>query len=278
MHDLWLGSEGEALHLDGDLVRLPVRGCQRQVVDGMQEILTLALEAADPAAFDPLLQAIERLFTAARIQRERGLGLPVCLGAQPRAGGETWRTPLLEGRLEPSGSGVDDRLRGRMQVRLHVTHPAWFEGSPAELPLTNCSGTCLTGGIQVDNHADAGHENFVRIEGADLGGELPGTLKLALANPAGGDPLGDLLVSLNQHSDPAGFAAVLEAEAGSGGTLVPDAACSGGSYRSLAWSGTGEVELLSWALSGTRVAACGGNAFRFLLRLAQPVTEEDGRE
>jgi len=299
MHDLWIGSEGDVLHLDGASLQPPVRGCQyspgwaelrrgtpgdaasitsrpSQGMEGerVQDELVIQLESSTPSAFAAVIANLERHLAAAQLFTERGLGAPVWLGIQPLASEEPWRSRVYSGSLDLAGNGLPDLLRGRAQLRLALIRRNAFEGGEVELPLTNRNGTRVTGGLAVANHADAGHENFVCIDGSDLGGDLPARLKLELTNTGSGG-LRNLTATVNAHSNPAGFNAVLEAETGTGGTAQSAADCSGGGYTLLNWSGPDEAEVLTWLVGAGQVADAGGNVFRYLVRLAQPVSSTD---
>ncbi|MGA9397057.1 MAG: hypothetical protein WBV22_02250 [Anaerolineaceae bacterium] len=150
-----------------------------------------------------------------------------------------------------------------------------FEGSELELPLTNRNGSRVTGGLAITNHADGAHDNSILIDGEDVNGDLPGCIKLAVTNTSGGAALRTLIVALNVNSNPIGFEPVFEAETGAGGVTTPSSTCSGGGYKALSWTGSDEVELLSWVMNAARVQDAGGNAFRFLLRLAGAVSYLD---
>jgi hypothetical protein len=278
MQDLWLGREGDALHLEGAMMQPPLRGCLYEAGTTDEGIvtdqLTLTLESTAPADFAAVVTGIESHLAAAQLFATRGLGHPVWLGIRPLQESQIWRAQLLSGRLDASGSGQADRLRGRMQLRLSITRQDFFEGFEVELPLSNRNGAHQIGGITVHNHADSGHDNHVLIDGADLTGDLPACIRLAVTNAA--EPsLRDLIVCLNAHSNPTGFTGTLEAESGVGGTTLASTDCSGGSYQLLSWSGTDESELLSWLVNAGWVADAGGNVFRYLLRLVEPVAAGD---
>jgi hypothetical protein len=278
MHDLWLGREGDALHLEGVSVQPPLKGCLIQPganeAHAITDLLTLTLESATPADLAEVLTTLERHLAAAQLFVERGLGEPVWLGIQLSSSDQAWRAQVLSGNLELGGSGLGDLTRGRLQLRLALTRRDFFEGPEVELPLTNRSGARVTGGLVVFNHADGGHDNHVLIDGTDVGGDLPAGVKLAFTNTST-TALRNLVMGLNVYSNPPAFEAILEAEAGSGGTTQPAGDCSGGFYRLSSWSGSGETALLTWLVSAGRVADAGGNIFRYLLRFAQPVAYED---
>jgi hypothetical protein len=278
MHDLWLGREGDALHLEGVSVQPPLKGCL--IVPGRREdgtvtdLLTLTLESATPADLADVLTTLERHLAAAQLFVERGLGEPVWLGIQLSSSDQVWRTQVISGDLELTGSGLGDLTRGRLQLRLALTRKDTFEGPEVELRLTNRNGSRVTGGLVVSNHADGEHDNHVLIDGIDVDGDLPVGFRLAVTNTST-IALCNLVVGLNVHSNPPAFEAILEAEAGSGGTTQPAGDCSGGFNKLLSWSGSGETALLTWLVSAGRVADAGGNTFRYLIRFAQPVAYED---
>ncbi len=135
MNDLWIGREGDLLHLAGSGIQLPLTGCRYSAGAGtaevIEDLLTLALESRIPADFFVIINRLERILGEARTYHVRRLGDPVWLGIQPLAGDDTWRALILDGWLESCGSGPEDLSRGRMQLRAPYHPSKLFRGQRA---------------------------------------------------------------------------------------------------------------------------------------------------
>jgi len=136
------------------------------------------------------------------------------------------------------------------------------------LSLTNSNGTNNTSGLAIWNHDDAGtgHDNWVTIDAAEVGGTLPAPVRLQFVNKVNDtQSYRNWWLACNAYNDPANFTHVIEGEdrVSGYGTTGSSAACSGGSYNGLSVTTYG---LMQWDLSAAMVADCAGYPFRVLVR------------
>ena len=118
MNDLWIGREGDLLHLAGAGILPPLTGCRYSSAGGtgevVEDMLVLTLESRSPADFSATINRLEHLLAEARTHQERRLGDPIWLAIQPLETDEIWRARILDGWFEMSAGGLADLVRGRM--------------------------------------------------------------------------------------------------------------------------------------------------------------------
>ncbi len=276
MNRLAIGTESAAFTLLGEGRTLPFKGATYRACapagETAAETIELALEDGDPLAIAAGLEALER--AVAQVEAARGVG--VYLFQQARPGEETWRSRLLEARLEPAAG---ERGRGSLGVRVCLLRENAWEGALRDAPLSNVHGARVTAGLSVDNHLDGLHCNFVEIDGGDVGGGLPAPVVLSVQNTTQ-DTERSLLILAGQAvfadgEAPDGLPHFLEGEAGTGGTTVLQPGCSAGACQALSWSAPVYTELLAWTLSSAQLRACAGRSFRPLLRLHEAPAYND---
>jgi len=183
------------------------------------------------------------------------------------AGESTWRTRVTGGVVLYDSRLANRWIRGRIKLAIVLTHAPWWEGAEAQIPLTNANGTNNTSGLTVYNHwdGDAGHENYVSINAADVDGDLPGATRLQLLNNFATDRLYDIWIGQN-WTTPSTFGPTLEGESATGGSLGNDASCSGGQYRYRDLLSGADSALFTWTLSTNFLNDCRGRGFKILCR------------
>ena len=179
-----------------------------------------------------------------------------------------WTSPVLAGICEAVRPGAGGRMSGSQGLRITLTlEPYWESAALSDCPLSNRFGAYISGGINADNHDDAGHDNWVSIAGNTVLGDVPAPTILTLSAAPNGM---ELLLGQMVTSNVAGLATVCEGEAASGSTGVTasasaDAACSGGWYLGVSWSGAGAVTPAYWVLAN--MADFAGRIYRPVARL-----------
>lgn len=182
-----------------------------------------------------------------------------------------FRSEVLGGSVQWSSNPAKRRLdasTNTVEVAVSWTRRNWWEGAEVELELSTSNQAAATGGRTIYNHDDSGtgHDNWVQIAAAQVTGDLPGAVRVQLANSVGSArSYRKVFLGVNAFSDPANFAHVLEAESASGGgSVVSDANCSNSSRRDIAPSGS---LTLTWSLTAAQLQRTQGRWFRMLLRV-----------
>lgn len=279
MEELFLSQGSAVLALHGPNAAAPFRGARLIPGNALTGYTRIGLDlSGSEAEITAGLDALQRWLLAARAWQEerRGSAVYLCLRADPE--GEVWRTRVKGGSLSPRGGpgGLSDRPRGLLSARLNLMRSPGWEGAEQELPLSNASGSRVTGGLTVWNHRDggSGHVNDVWVQGTDVAGSLPAPVRLELVNlSASALENTTLSAGMNIYAQPNAFDPVLEGEDAWTGAPTADTRCSGGFHLPIQWEGSAACEAATWTLSTARLGACRGGTFRVLARLQNPVTE-----
>lgn len=231
--------------------------------------LDLLIVHTTTAGLQGIVNDIEDMLADAHRRQKTGTGGRVYLQVQVDGEASTWRTEILIGRLRIDNA-LDQWSSKKIEGQLIITRRFYWEGPEKELQLSASTQSAATGGRTVYNHddADSGHDNWVQIAAAQVGGTLPAPVKLTLQNTTGGSvDYRNLYMATNAFSDPANFTHVIEGEARiSGyGTITSLSSCSGGSYNAYAFSNSG---LILWDLSSSLLQKTQGRWFRLLARFA----------
>lgn len=187
--------------------------------------------------------------------------------------GQRWRSPYHGGQVVMTRSAAGRGLKTPV-AHLNLEREDWWEtAEPVYAALRNRHGESVgAGGVIVYNHKDALHDNYVDVEYVEGDLPAPAVLKLSGAGMGGVEVccgMGSFLVVGD-------FQVRYEGESGNSGagvaaTLLADAACAGGSFAALSWSGAAEVMLRRWSVSQVEAGALAGRVYRPLLRLQEPV-------
>jgi hypothetical protein len=275
--DVSLDQGGYSQKLIGAGISTPVTAGKIDLAPG-SAMVELALEGT-PAQIAAFQTGIEKVLVLSQLN----YGIPgeaqgYLMVTLPDA--TVWGAVVRSGRVSVPGAPTGGRSGGRspgvrasgvqgLKIELAITD-YWESSTVTDLPLSNRYGSNLAAGIQVDNHDDAGHDNWVNIAGAAVLGDVPAPAIVTVTSTTAG--LDVMLAGMLNYS--ASFVGVLEGEAATADgdaapalTVTADAGgCSGGSYGALTWSGTGQAVLM-WSLDGTHAAYFGGRVFRPVLRL-----------
>ncbi len=262
--DLSLVQGSTTIVLNGTGAAAPVRAGRADLATPGAVVLEIALDGT-PASIASFAQGVERaLYAATRLYGAPGESWGYLYATLPDS--TVWRAAVISGACESVQPG--SRAVGSMGLRIRLALAPWWESTTvSDVALTNKYGANVTTGIQVDNHDDAGHDNFVNISGASILGDVPAP---AILTYSSGSACGmDLMLSQIVNNN-ASYNPTLEGESASGTGLVntstADANCSNGNYGAGSWAGTGAVSL-AWSISATDASYLEGRIFRPALRL-----------
>ena len=232
------------------------------------ESVELMFYAASASAMQTAIQTLQRLLEGVRRRQQWGVGPRVYFQFQPDGDATTWRSEMLDARLEYKEDTLNVFAQAKMPATLLVQRVPYWEGALTQIPLTNQSASNNTSGITIYNHDDSGtnHDNYVQIAAADVGGSLPAPVKLQLTNNTGSTVnYKQILMACNAFCDPGNFTHILEGEAkASGGSTGSNADSSGSSYATLTVNTSASHQ---WDLSATFLQDTQGHDFHVLARL-----------
>ena len=254
----------------------PIRSCgyspTRKPGEVVEETIDVGLESTNPALIAATVGLIENCLEMARTWARLQTGSEVVLQAQVLSTEDIYQSRIVDGWVELGGVGANERKQGRLTARVHVTRLNYWEGTETQIKISTGSGASTLEPVTIYNHDDggAGHENWVKLAGDDLGAmDLPGPARIEIANTL--DQLGygmrDIYIAHNARETAALQATLvtcLQGEDCNGGSGTDDGSCSNGHYQACAWSGTTETKLIDWTVDSSNYR---GNLFRFLLRL-----------
>lgn len=218
-----------------------------------------------------LINAAEALLVAAKRRNSPTsplyrTGPRVYLTKQVDSEASAWRAEIIDARFKPDKS-LDNWYSNTSPYHLMVTHRVW-EGPEKELQLSTSNAAAATGGQTIYNHDDAGtgHDNWVQIDAAQVGGVLPAPVKLVMTHSSGSSVgFSNFWIACNAFSDPTGLIHIVEGEARTAGfgTITVDANSSGGNYNLRSFTTTGEID---WPLTAAQMQRTQGRSFRLLMR------------
>lgn len=240
------------------------------VYGNVSETIEIMFENTTKTALQAQVASINRLLDTAKRRQTRRDGDRTYIKFTVDGDSTTYRSEVLSGRLELGEDSMRHYANIKVQARLYITRRFYWEADgETELQLSKSNVSATTGGVTIYNHDDSGtgHDNWVQIAAAQVGGELPCPLRLTLTNNSGASQAyRNFHIGTNAFSDPANFTHILEGESASGGTVTSDSSCSGGSKLvNSSWTGT---NLVQFPLSGTQLQKTGGRWFRLLMRVA----------
>jgi hypothetical protein len=232
------------------------------------ESVELTFYAASAAAMQTAIQTLQRLLDGIRRRQAWGVGPAVYLNFQPDGDATTWRSEMLDARLEYKEDALSVYPQAKMPATLVLQRVPFWEGALTQIPLTNASASNSTSGITIYNHDDSGtnHDNYVQIAAADVGGSLPAPVKVELTNNTGGSlNYKWIWLANNAFSDPANFPHILEGEAfvAGGGSTGSNADSSSSSYATIAVTGENYQQ---WTLSASLLTKAAGYDFHLMAR------------
>jgi hypothetical protein len=233
----------------------------------VEDEIALSLEGT-PDQISEGLAALEKIQQRAAHYSQGRYASPQVLRFQPAVGSECFLAPLVDLHFAFNTDGYSTHQTGSLQVTLYFKHPNHFDSEQIELPLTNRSGTGITGGITIVNHTDchAGHDSSILIVPEDIDSALPAPLRFELENTAASGILKDVLVGHYHHP--------IHAEAGifflqmpdfTGGSLLHTMDAINEYFCRLVWSATNWTDLGCWTLNNAQVSQLSGCACRPIL-------------
>jgi hypothetical protein len=248
----------------------------------VEEDIDLVLEGS-PAEIQAFLTDLSQALERAAIP---GAAIPgsdiVYLVAMPTPGADPWQSPLLQARLLPGPTGVDQRAAGVQPVRIHLTRADYWE-EPSDRPVpfqTPLRATPVTGPLVLANAADASRTNQVNLPARQLSaglpltllGDLPAPLHLSVGLVAANTRPVAFWVGECARANADQLSSCYPAESGSArgsavGTVVSDSTCANGAYLNVLFTGAADQEIFAVTLPGADVSAFGGGAVRPVLRL-----------
>lgn len=221
------------------------------------------------------VRTIEALLGQAPIWARRESSKRLYINYRAEESGDVYRSEVLAGRVEWPDAALTPRLaNGSVAVLVIWERRYWWEGNLSAIGLKRTGVAKTTSGVTVYNHHDSTtHENFVDIEGADIGGAIPAPLKMSLETAAA---IGTsrFYLSGNIFHTPASFTAVYEGESSTAGggaleSVQADADCSNGNFMRVTWTGSiaHTRNAYLWAVSAAQLGYAAGGWFRVLARL-----------
>ena len=231
------------------------------------ESVEIMFYAASASAMQTAIQNLQRLLEGIRRRQQWGVGPAVYFQFQPDGDATTWRSEMLDARLEYKEDTLSVFPQAKLPATLLLQRVPFWEGALTQIPLTNQSASNNTSGITIYNHDDSGtnHDNYVQIAAAAVGGSLPAPVKLELTNGTGSTQnWKQIWLACNAFSDPANFTHILEGETQvAGGTTGSNADSSNSSYATITIN-TQDVH--QWALSAALLQDAQGYDFHMLAR------------
>lgn len=238
------------------------------------ETIDLTFYGASTSAMQTAIQTLGRLLDTMRRRRQLGVGPAVYLQWQPDGDATTWRSMLLDARIEYQEDTLNVYGQAKMPASISLERVPYWEGALTQLPLTNANGSNNTSGLTVWNHDDGGtgHDNYAAIAAADVTGTIPAPVKVELTNNTGSSVRYDMIyMACNAFGDPANFPHVQDVEGiatgGYGSSTGNDAACSNGQYVSYTVAGDGGYHQQPFDLSASFMQYAGGYDYHIIARL-----------
>ena len=231
------------------------------------ESVEIMFYAASASAMQTAIQNLQRLLEGIRRRQQWGVGPAVYFQFQPDGDATTWRSEMLDARLEYKEDTLSVFPQAKLPATLLLQRVPFWEGALTQIPLTNQSASNNTSGITIYNHDDSGtnHDNYVQIAAAAVGGSLPAPVKLELTNGTGSTQnWKQIWLANNAFSDPANFTHILEGETQvAGGSTGSNADSSNSSYATITIN-TQDVH--QWTLSAALLQDAQGYDFHMLAR------------
>ncbi len=238
----------------------------------------VTIEADTTAEIRTALNSIEVLLRQAEEAQRYGMADRVYVEFQPGGTGTVYRSEVYYGKVDVSSDALGLHWHApALQSRITWRRAFYWEAaSQTELSLANGSGSG-TGGITVYNHNDSGHDNWVDIDGGDVGGVIPTPIYITMENTYNdSDRLYTARLAHNVFSTPSTFPHILEGEDADYVYLSPSPTASGlaseGFYQPCTWTGDNWVNTFRWTLSTSLLNAAKGGFFRVLMKLSNSIT------
>ncbi|HHX08000.1 MAG TPA: hypothetical protein GX730_01005 [Chloroflexi bacterium] len=185
--------------------------------------------------------------------------------------------PIRQAVLQAEKGYLLSQPSGSCALNLRLTRDSLFFSSELPLPLSNSSGGEIITGLTLLNHDDSslGHDNWCTVNTYNLGINFPSLVRFEVENRYSSSLLADFwLGGLPCQAGESRPSLNLEAENGTGGSVVSHSLASGGKYNQYSWSGSDWQTLSSWTLSPVDVSLFNGGSLTPLLRFFTPSQSE----
>jgi len=233
----------------------------------VSESVELTFYAASASAMQTAIQGLQRLLDGIRRRQQWGVGPVVYLNFQPDGDATTWRSEMVDARLEYGEDTLSVYPQAKLPATVLIQRVPYWEGALTQIPLTNASASNNTSGITIYNHDDSGtnHDCYVHIAAGDVGGSLPAPVKITLTNNTGSTvSYKNIYMACNAFCDPVNFAHVIEGESkASGGSTGSNADSSNSGYATITINTTGSHQ---WDLPASFLQDTQGHDFHILAR------------
>ena len=120
------------------------------------ESVEIMFYAASASAMQTAIQNLQRLLEGIRRRQQWGVGPAVYFQFQPDGDATTWRSELLDARLEYKEDTLSVYPQAKLPATLILQRVPYWEGALTQIPLTNSSASNNTSGITIYNHDDGG--------------------------------------------------------------------------------------------------------------------------
>ncbi len=242
-------------------------GYMPAVGDGKAETVTdsipLILYSTTAALLQTAVATLQTLLNTAHRRKVQGIGPQLYLTVQLSSDAAAWRSRIIDARLDLKEDSLNIFGQAKMTATLYLERVPYFEGAEVEVELSATGQAAATGGRSVTN--DPANGNWVQIAAAQLTGNLPAPVKLALQNTIGSaEVYRRLFLAVNAYSDPANLVHYLQAEAATGVTPVDDGDASGGHHIVVDASAS---PTLIWTLPAADLQRTKGRRVRVLARI-----------
>lgn len=269
--NLWDNQESAWLNLNGGSIEPPLLGTvydyKIQPGSTVTENLHIALRGSTSSIRNTIKALEDYLVKINRHSRE-GIGQPHYLRMYDQNDSSYRYSHLLSAHLE----GLPDTLlykeTGSLAIDLIVTRENFWDSDEIALPLSNSTGTDVTSGLTIFNHAAETYENYCTIDTSGLGSDFPPPMRLEFTNLYSSNLLGDLWMGAFGLDSEGEFPNLqFEIATGTAGSLVMDSSASNGSYFSATWTAAGWQTLTTLLISSSTLQDCDGRWFLPILRL-----------
>lgn len=222
------------------------------------------------AAIRSTLRALNLLFLAAKERAEQGVGARIFVEYAPTIADSLYRSEIFSGGVDWSDDkklrNLADSTSATVVVTVTWSRAPFWESQLTQATLTNGNGSNNTSGLTIRLHDDgtAGHDNYVEIDAAEVGGDLLAPVEIHLKNTFGsGVNYRNFYLANNWFNST--LAHIIEGESRDAGfgTIQSSAQASNGQYVALSINGTLEVP---WSISTAVLQKSQGRYLRVLAK------------
>ena len=152
--------------------------------ESVTDTIAVTLKDTTPVNLRTKKRIIENYFGLARRRQQWRSGDKVYLQFQLSTDGVTYRSEVLDGRIDYVEDSIQETAINYLECVIYVTRRPYWEGAETALELNNSSGVFTVTGLTIYNHDDstAGHDNYALITDSQVGGTLPMPLKIEIKN------------------------------------------------------------------------------------------------